>query len=68
MNAFLHNFRPYLQANKGICHAGASMIAAICLRTPENAQQVIDAGGAEVLVQVLATHMKNAIVAVSGTF
>jgi len=44
------------------------MIAAICLRTPENAQQVIDAGGAEVLVQVLATHMKNAIVAVSGTF
>jgi len=51
-------------ANKGICHAGASMLAAVCLRTPENAQQVIDAGGAEVLVQVLATHVKNAVVAV----
>ena len=40
----------------------------MCLRTPENAQQVIDAGGAEILVQVLATHMNNAIVAVSDTF
>jgi hypothetical protein len=40
----------------------------MCLRTPDNAQQVIDAGGAEVLVQVLGTHMKNAIVAVSVTF
>ena len=55
----------YSQANKGICHAGASLVAAICLRTPDNAKQVIEAGGAEVLVQVLQTHMKNAKVAVS---
>ena len=40
-------------------------MAAICLRTPDNAKQVIEAGGAEVLVQVLQTHMKNAKVAVS---
>lgn len=44
------------------------MIGAICLRMPENAQKVMQAGGAQVLVQVLQTHMATAKVAVSYFF
>jgi len=52
-------------ANKGICQAGSALLTAICLRMPNNAQDVVTAGGDEVLVQVLQTHMAHANVAVS---
>ena len=42
-----------------ICHAGCSAITAICLRMPDNAKQVMDAGGAELLTQILKTHLSS---------
>lgn len=46
-------------SNKGICYGGCTLIAAICLRTPENAQTIMEAGGAQLLIQVLKTHLSN---------
>lgn len=53
------------QDHKGICHAGCSLVAAICLRMPENGQQVAEANGVEVLTHILQRHMKTAKVVVS---
>ena len=39
-----------------ICHAGCNTITAICLRMPENAKQVMEAGGAQLLTQILKVH------------
>jgi len=52
-------------SHKGICHAGSSALGAICLRMPDNAQQVVTAGGAKALIQVLRTHKANAKISVS---
>jgi len=43
-------------SSPAICHAGCGTITAICLRMPDNAKQVMDAGGAQLLIQVLKTH------------
>jgi len=53
-------------ANRGICHAGCSLITAMCLRMPQNAEEIVAVGGDEVLVQVLKTHMDQPKVAVAA--
>jgi len=44
----------------GIIHAGCGVITATCLRTPKNAEKVIQHDGAMLLVTVLQSHMKTA--------
>lgn len=39
-----------------ICHEGCMAITAICLRATENAKQVVEAGGAQLLTQILKIH------------
>lgn len=51
--------------SRAISHAGCGAITSICLRTPENAQQVMEAGGCQVLVEILKTHMATANVLIS---
>ena len=45
---------------------GCSALTALCLRNPDNAQQVVKAGGAQTLVQVLKTHKDTAKIMVRG--
>jgi len=54
-------------SNKGICFSGCQLIAAICLRTPENAQTIMDAGGSQLLTQVLKTHLSNGKIVSAAT-
>lgn len=42
-----------------IAHAGCSTITAICLRMPDNAKQVMEAGGGQILAQILKTHLNS---------
>jgi len=48
-----------------IIHAGCAAITAICLRTPKNAEQVMDNDGAQLLTNILNSHMKNAKIMVA---
>lgn len=35
---------------------GCNVIQAVCLRSPDNAKQVMEAGGAQLLTQIIKTH------------
>ncbi len=50
---------------KGICHAGCGVITAVTLRNPENAKLVVDAGGADLIMQIIKTHSKEPAILVS---
>jgi len=46
-------------ASGGIIQAGCGVVTATCLRTPKNAEKVIENDGALLLVTVLQSHMKT---------
>merc|ERR1712029_1039198 len=47
-------------ASAGIIQAGCGVITATCLRTPKNAEKIIQNDGALLLVTVMQSHMKTA--------
>ena len=53
------------QSVKSVCHAGCAVIAAVTLRSPDNAKQVIAAGGADLVTQVMKTHANEPVIQVS---
>ena len=53
------------QSVKSVCHAGCAVIAAVTLRSPDNAKQVIAAGGADLITQVMKTHANEPVIQVS---
>lgn len=60
--AALNGFAPVINSIlnnlsvKSVCHAGCAVIAAVTLRSPDNAKQVMAAGGADLITQVMKTH------------
>ncbi len=56
------------QGNSGVCNAGCLAITAVTLRTPENCKQVMQADGAQMIVQIIKTHIDNPIVMVMELF
>ena len=50
---------------KSVCHAGCAVIGAVTLRSPDNARQVVAAGGADLLTQVMKTHANEPAIVVS---
>ena len=59
LNGFdLHSYI-FVKTSPAICHAGCGTITSICLRMPDNAKQVMDAGGAQLLIQVLKNHHQS---------
>ena len=54
------------QSVKSVCHAGCAVIAAVTLRSPDNAKQVMAAGGADLITQVMKTHANEPVIQVSA--
>ena len=54
------------QSVKSVCHAGCAVIAAVTLRSPDNARQVMAAGGADLITQVMKTHANEPVIQVSA--
>ena len=50
--------------NKAIAKWGCDALTAVCLRSPENSKQIMEAGGAVLITSVLRTHIDNASIVV----
>ena len=50
-----------------MCHAGCAVIAMGTLRSPDNAKQVMAAGGADLITQIMKTHANEPAIQVSVT-
>ncbi len=53
------------QSSKPICFYGCSALTAICLRNSNNAADVVKSGGAQLLTQIMKTHIENPKIIVS---
>ena len=50
--------------SKAIAKWGCDALTAVCLRSPENSKQIMEAGGAVLITSVLRTHIDNASIVV----